>query len=300
MQSLVAMTGVVYGIKHMASVGLDWLAPAGIIAGVVAGVLFVRRQLRQATPLLDIRLFKHSIFTGAILINMLSLAFLIGFVFFATQFLQLVLEMPPLRASLALVPGQVLAIIAGMAVVPVARRMPAHALMTLLLAFAGTAFLLTAASTGQQDLLWIIVAFALLNIGVGAITTVSNDLVLAAAPANKAGAASAISETAYEVGTVLGTTVLGGVVTAYYRTSLQLPDFLTSPQTMLAGETLAGAHHVALALSATQGSDLMSSAAQAFQGGMALVSWVTLGLAVMARLIAWRTFRANSLSPKAG
>lgn len=87
----------------------------------------------------------------------------------------------------------------------------------------------------------IVVAFALLNIGVGAIATVSNDVILSAAPANKAGAASAISETAYEVGVVLGTTVLGGLVTAYYRGTLHLPDFLSPMQMQLASETLAGA-----------------------------------------------------------
>jgi DHA2 family multidrug resistance protein-like MFS transporter len=52
---------------------------------------------------------------------------------------------------------------------------------------------------------------------------VSNELILASAPPAKAGAASAVSETAYELGAVLGTAVLGGILTAAYRTGIVLP-----------------------------------------------------------------------------
>jgi DHA2 family multidrug resistance protein-like MFS transporter len=90
---------------------------------------------------------------------------------------------------------------------------------------------------------------------------------------------------------VLGTTVLGGLVTAYYRGALQLPGFLSEVQTMLASETLSGAHHVAVQLSQDQAQALMTQAGSAFEGGINLVSWVTSGLALMAILIAWRALR---------
>src|SRR5699024_7990411 len=54
----------------------------------------------------------------------------------------------------------------------------------------------------------------------GAAEVVTNDLILAAVPANKAGAASAISETAYEFGSVMGTTVLGGLSTFVFGSAL--------------------------------------------------------------------------------
>jgi DHA2 family multidrug resistance protein-like MFS transporter len=158
------------------------------------------------------------------------------------------------------------------------------------MAFAGAAFLLVASMGSSLTVL--VVAFALLNIGVGAIATVSNDVILSAAPPAKAGAASAISETAYEVGVVLGTTVLGGVVTAYYRSALQLPMFLNDVQMMLATETLSGAHHVAAGLSGDQANELMTQAGRAFEGGIGLISWVTSGLALMVILMAWRCLRA--------
>ncbi|CAI8897987.1 MFS transporter [Pseudomonas sp. IT-P218] len=289
LQSMVALGAIVYGIKHSASHGIDWMALTTFATGLIAGGMFVRRQLRLPVPLMDLSLLRSGTFSGSVAINLMSLAFLVGFVFFATQFLQIVLQMSPLSASLALVPGQVMAIVVGVAIVPVAQRLQVHVLIPILMAFAGAAFLLVASMGSSLTVL--VVAFALLNIGVGAIATVSNDVILSAAPPAKAGAASAISETAYEVGVVLGTTVLGGVVTAYYRGALQLPDFLTEVQMMLARETLSGAYHVAADLSGDQAGELMAQAGRAFEGGIGLVSWVTSGLALMAILIAWRTLR---------
>ena len=184
-----------------------------------------------------------------------------------------------------------MAIIVGMLVVPVVQRVPVPVLVPVLLAFTGAAFLLVA-SLGAS-LTVVVVAFALLNIGVGAIATVSNDVILSAAPPAKAGAASAISETAYEVGVVLGTAVLGGLVTAHYRGALDLPAFLTPIQEHLASETLAGAHAVAAALTGDQASELMSIAVNAFEGGIGLMSWVTFALAVMAIVIARWTLRVS-------
>lgn len=298
LQSMAALGAIVYGIKHSASHGIDWMALTAFAVGAVAGWIFVRRQLRLPVPLMDLSLFRSGTFSGSIAINLMSLAFLVGFVFFTTQFLQIILQMSPLSASLALVPGQIMAIVVGMAVVPVAQRLQVHVLIPILMAFAGTAFLLVASMGSGLTVL--IVAFALLNIGVGAIATVSNDVILSAAPPAKAGAASAISETAYEVGVVLGTTVLGGVVTAYYRGALQLPGFLNDVQMMLASETLSGAHHVAAGLPTDQAGDLMTQAGRAFEGGIGLVSWVTFGLALMAILIAWRTLQAPKPQSAAG
>ncbi|WP_230390417.1 MFS transporter [Pseudomonas guariconensis] len=291
LQSMIALGALVYGIKHVASEGVDGLAMAAFIVGMAGGWLFVRRQLRLPVPLMDLTLFRNKTFSGSVAINLMSLAFLIGFVFFATQFLQIVLRMPALNASLALVPGQVLAIIVGMLVVPVAQRVPVSVLVPVLLAFTGAAFLLIA-SLGSS-LTVVVIAFALLNIGVGAIATVSNDVILSAAPPAKAGAASAISETAYEVGVVLGTTVLGGLITVYYRGVLRLPVFLTPVQERLASETLAGAHTVAAALAGDQASELMTIAGSAFEGGIGLMSWVTFALAAIAIVIARWSLRAS-------
>lgn len=290
LQSMVALTTLVYSVKHIASEGIDSIALAAFCTGLSAGWAFVRRQLRLSSPLMDLALFRNTTFATSIAVNLMSLALLIGFVFFATQCLQIILGMPPLRASLALVPGQAMAIAFGMLVVPVAKRVSANVLVPVLVACVAAAFLLVAGL--GTSLAVLVLAFAALNIGVGAIATVSNDIILSAAPPAKAGAASAISETAYEVGVVLGTTLLGGLLTASYRSTLALPGFLSTLQGNVARETLGGASSVASMLPADEAFELMSVAQTAFDGGITMVAWVAFSAAALTVLIARCTLRA--------
>ena len=60
-------------------------------------------------------------------------------------------------------------------------------------------------------------------------------------PAAKSGAASAVSETAYELGAVVGTATLGTIFTAFYRSSVALPGGLTEAQSADASESISGA-----------------------------------------------------------
>lgn len=161
LQSMVALGAIVYGIKHSAGEGADWMAMSSFAVGTIAGWMFVRRQLRLPVPLMDLSLFRSGTFSGSVLINLMSLAFLVGFVFFTTQFLQIVLQMSPLSASLALIPGQIMAIVVGMAVVPVAQRIQVHVLVPILMAFAGAAFLLVASMGSSLTVL--VVAFYLVE-----------------------------------------------------------------------------------------------------------------------------------------
>jgi DHA2 family multidrug resistance protein-like MFS transporter len=73
-------------------------------------------------------------------------------------------------------------------------------------------------------------------------------------PAAKSGAAAAISETGYEVGSLLGTAILGSILTASYQQHLSLPEPVaqTIPASSAdqARETLAGAMELAGSLPA--------------------------------------------------
>ena len=95
---------------------------------------------------MDLSLFRNKTFSGSVTINLMSLAFLIGFVFFATQLLQIVLGMSPLNASLALIPGQLMAIVVGILIVPIAQRVSVNVLIPILLAFTAGAFCWSPAS----------------------------------------------------------------------------------------------------------------------------------------------------------
>ena len=239
--SMAAMIPVVYAIKSLATEGPSLTAGGWAVLGVVMGVLFVRRQLRADIPMLDMALFRRGSFSGAILVNLLSVVALVGFLYFVSQHVQLVLGLTPMQAGFALVPGMAAMIIAGLAVVPISRRVRPAVLVPAGLVFSLAGYLLVAFTTADHGVGPLIVAFVVLAIGIGAAETVSNELILSSAPAEKAGAASAVSETAYELGAVLGTAILGGIITAFYRGALVLPDGLPAEAAHAARETLAGA-----------------------------------------------------------
>lgn len=289
--SMAAMVPVVYAIKSLAVDGPSWTVLAGAALGVAMGALFVRRQLRAEVPMLDMALFRRGSFSGAILVNLLSVVALVGFLYFVSQHLQLVLGLSPMVAGIALVPGMAAMIVAGLTVVPISRRVPPHVLVPSALLFSVAGYLVVAFTSQDQGVAPLIIAFVVLGIGIGAAETISNELILSSAPAEKAGAASAVSETAYELGAVLGTAVLGGIITAFYHSTLVLPAGLPVGAAAAAEETLAGAYTAAQALPAELGDALWDAAAAAFGSGVMVTSLIGAGLVVAAGAIAAVTLR---------
>ncbi|WP_431280308.1 MFS transporter [Leifsonia poae] len=289
--SLAAMAPVVYGIKSLASEGITVVGVLAIVVGVTAGALFVRRQLRRPIPMLDMRLFRRASFSGAVLINLLSVVSLVGFLFFVSQHLQLVLGLSPIGSGLVLLPGLVTMIIAGLLVVPISRRVRPSIVIPVGLLISATGYGLVAFLGGDAPASVLLVAFVLLGLGIGAAETVSNELILSSAPLDKAGAASAVSETAYELGAVLGTATLGTILTASYRSAVVLPEGLTSAQQHAAGETLGGATTVADQLPSTLGAQLLESARHAFDSGVALTAGIGVALMVGAAVVALVSLR---------
>jgi MFS transporter, DHA2 family, multidrug resistance protein len=285
--SLGTMVPIVYAIKEVAVEGLASAAPLWFVVGLGFGVLFVRRQLRRETPMLDMSLFRRGTFSGAIVVNLLSVVGLVGFLYFVAQHLQLVVGLSPLQSGLALVPGLVAMIASGLIVVPIAARLRPTLVVPAALAFSVAAYVMVAFSTGELWLL--IVGFVALGIGIGAAETVSNELILSSAPPAKAGAASAVSETAYELGAVLGTAVLGGILTALYRAQLVVPAGVPAEAADAARETLAGAIAVSESLPADLAAQLTQAAAHAFDSGVTVTALIGAGLIVVAGVVAATT-----------
>ncbi len=285
------MVPLIYGIKALATEGLGFGSIVPVLAGLTLGFLFARRQLRQRNPMLDVRLFRNPVFSGAVAANLLSIFSLVGFLYFVSQHLQLVVGQSPTRAGLTLLPGLVISIVTGLLVVRLARRIrPAYLVAAgLLLNAAGYLTVLLNSSGSGSGLL---LAFVLLGAGVGMSETISNDLILATAPAAKAGAASAISETAYEVGAVLGTAVLGSILAAAYRFHVAVPDSLSASAQQDAGQTLGGAINAAATLPSGQAGELLASARHAFDSGAGLVAAVGLVLMLAAAAMSILTLRS--------
>ncbi len=292
--SIATMLPIVYGIKNLATDGPLLVSATAAFIGLASGVAFVTRQLHRPDPMLDVRLFTVRAFSGAVLVNLLALFSLVGFLFFVSQHLQLVLGLSPLDAGLILLPGLLVTIVAGLAVVPVVRHLPPHAVVSVSLLFSAVAYAMIALLDDGGSAGFLMLAFVILGLGVGASETISNDLILSTVPAAKAGAASAISETAYEVGSVLGTAVLGSILLATYQQNLVLPGGLTDAQVESSTETLGGAVEVASQLTPAGASLLRDSAFHAFDSGVTITSGIAALLMVGASVLAAWSLRGSA------
>ncbi|HEY5821900.1 MAG TPA: MFS transporter [Propionibacteriaceae bacterium] len=289
--SLLTLVPLVLSIKTVAHEGLSALAVGSLVLGVAAGVAFVRRQLRSANPLLDMRLFAIKPFTVAIVANLLSFFSVVGFTFFEAQQLQLVLGYEPFTAGLLLVPAAVAAVIAGLGAVALVKRVPKRHAMSAGLLIAAMAYAVLIVAPEPIGVIALVVGSVVLSIGLGLAETVANDVIVASVPADRAGAAAGVSETAYELGTVLGFAVLGTIITTVYRNNVDLPAGLSAEQEQNARETLGGAVRVSESLSAGDASALLRSAATAFDSGVGVAAIIAMVVMIAAAVVVNRAMR---------
>ena len=288
--SLLTMVPLVYGIKSLATEGLSPAPAAAMGFGLLMGYVFVRRQKQLASPLLDMGLFGNRIFSTAITANVLALFSFNGFILFLAQHLQLLEGLRPTEAGIAMIPALVATVLAGLLVVPLVRSIRPGFVVAGGLSLSATGYLMVAFGDHSGGPAILLGALLVLALGVGAAETISNDLILGAVPPEKSGAAAAISETGYEIGSLLGTAVLGSVLTASYQRNLVLPDGIllegvaagdTGHGIAQARETLAGAMELAHSLPAPLLADALTSAAKAaFESGVHVTA--SIGLVLMA------------------
>ncbi|HEU4666347.1 MAG TPA: MFS transporter [Arthrobacter sp.] len=288
--SLFTMVPVVYGIKELATEGPVAAALGSIALGLAMGMAFVRRQQRLHSPLLDVSLFRNRVFSMAIAANVLALFSFNGFILFLAQHLQLIEGMSPSAAGMAMIPALVATMVSGLAAVPAVKKVrPGFVVAAgLAMSAAGYSLVTFGSHAGGSSLL--LAALLMLALGVGTAETISNDLILGSAPREKSGSAAAISETGYEIGAVLGTAVLGSILTASYQHNLRLPAGLAeaapAQSTTHASETLAGAMELAAALPPPLADAVRQAAAAAFDSGVHVTAAIGLVLMATAAVLA--------------
>lgn len=219
--SIGAIVPLVLAVKTLAHDGPNLTVIVSTVLGLGLGSLFLRRQRSLAQPLIDVSLFRLPAFTWSVLSSVIAIFAMVGLLYFFSQYLQLVREYSTLRAGLAELPLS-LASIAVVIVIGalVARLGQGRAIgVGQLLCALGLAGFALAESASSY--VWLGGALALIGAGSGIAFTVATDAVLGSVPAERSGAASAISETGMEMGAALGIAVLGTVQDLGYRAFLR-------------------------------------------------------------------------------
>ncbi|HEX7744977.1 MAG TPA: MFS transporter [Micromonosporaceae bacterium] len=299
--SLAAILPVIYGLKEIARDGWATAPIVAVVAGVLVGVAFVRRQRRLTSPLLDLRLFADRSFRSALAAGLAIGVVMAGVTLTSTLYLQAVHGLSPLHAGLWLIP-QNIAMAAGMMISPVlARRIRPADLMTAGLLVAGLGLLVQTRTDAAGGVGAVVVGLTLAAVGISPTMALTMNLILASTPPEKAGSAASISETSGEFGVAVGVAALGSLATIVYRGHLAIPAGTPVEADHAARQGITAATNAAQHLPGALGADLLDAARTAFTAGLTTVAGVGaavfVGLAVLAA-VAFRHVPATGTAPE--
>ncbi len=295
-----SMLFIVYAIKHGAQDGIDATTIVTAVVGLALGTVFVIRQRKAANPLIDVTLFAERAFSAAVVVQFLVIFAMTGFSLFASQYLQLVVGLGPLEAGLwLLIPA--VAAGAGAVLAPTLSKVIETGTIIagglLFIAFGCAAMVFIAADSGLPLLL---TGMAMVTFGIGAASTLNSDIVLTAAAPEKAGAASALSETGAELGGAVGIAILGTIGSTVYRHRMEdaIPAGTPSEVADPARETIGGATAVADYLPEPFASQLSAVANSSFVDGFNLAAGWSAGLMAVSALVVFVLLRRQTASAK--
>ena len=286
--SLVAVLAVIYGLKRIAQDGLDGAAAASIVAGLAVGAGFVRRQRRLADPLIDLRLFRLPAFNAALAANTFGFFVNFGIAVFIAQYLQLVVGLSPFEAGLWTVPYAAAFIVGSLLTPLFVRRIRPGFVIAGGLAVAGAGFVVLAQVDGDSALATVVTGSVVFALGLAPVYTLAADLMVGAAPPERAGGAAGISETSSEFGGALGIAALGAAGTAVYRAQIEdaVPAGVPPGPAEAARETLGAAVAAGEELPGRVDSELVDAARDAFTQALQLTAALSAAVAFGAATLA--------------
>ncbi|MEU6615577.1 MFS transporter [Streptomyces parvus] len=266
--SLVSILSIIYGLKELARHGVDPLPVAAIGAGLAVGTAFVKRQGTMEHPLLDLKLFRVTAFTAALLILMVSMLGTGGGYLFITGFLQMVEGMSPMEAGLWMVPSAVVSILAAQAAPVFAERFRLSTVVgvSLLIGTAGYAMLVFVVPVGGLPLL--LAGFVIIFVGVGTFGALGTNLVVGSVPPERGGSAAALSSISGDLGNALGVATLGSLGAAVYRDTIAPPPGIPVDASEAARASMEGAVAAARQLPPEAADALMTAARAAYTSGL--------------------------------
>ena len=238
-----------------------------------------------------------------------------GALVFIAQYLQLVLGLSPLHAGLWTTPFAGAFIVGSMLTPVIARRLRPEYVMVGGLALSAVGFGVLTQVGGPSGLAVLVTGFVVYSLGLAPVFTLATDMIIGSAPPERAGAASAISETGSELGGALGIriealnangrplgiAILGSIGTAVYRSGMAEAVLAgVSPEAAEAARgTLGGALAVAGRMPDHLGAELINTARSAFAQALELSALISVVLVVATAIVAALLLRTRELKLRA-
>lgn len=295
LQLIVGILLAIYGLKEIGKHGWSFTTVILIVLGLALLTAFTARQARLDQPLVDVSLFRSLPFSLAVLANVAGVFALTGILYFLPQYAQLVLNKAPMAAGLWALPIAAAAILGAVCAPSLSKKFPVGWVIGGGLVIASIGYFTLTHLGVDEALALAFFGGGLVGLGVGLADTLANDVIIATAPPQRAGAAAGISETAYELGGVLGTAILGSIGLNTYRHKLEnaMPTIFPDELVRHATETLGDATHIAQQLPEPAMQQFLDHAYRAFVDGMTKSFFVGMIVVAIAGIGAIVTLRSR-------
>jgi EmrB/QacA subfamily drug resistance transporter len=204
------------GVEHGWLSAITLACAVGTVAAVAG---FVLRERRAAAPMIDLALFRSGPVRGAALTQLGASVAFASVLFGLILHFQYAYGWSPMRAGLANLPVIVTMIVAT----PIAEQLAAR-LGHRLACLVGTGLLVGAllgmAWAVEHGYLAIAAMMVLMTIGLRTIMTICAVALVEAMPGNRTSIGAALNDTSQEIGTSIGTAVVGTFIAALVTTTL--------------------------------------------------------------------------------
>lgn len=203
--------------------GDTWIVTS-LIAAAVFAVAFVVVESRTEKPMVPLRFFKSTTFTGTNIDAFMISFLLAGVSFFFTLFLQNVHGYSPVRSGLSLLPlvfaMMILSPISGAAV----NRIGSRRLISAGMLVTGIGNLLMLLSGVDTSYYILVPSLIVMGLGMSLIFAPMTTAMLNSVDNEKSGVASAVNGAIREIGTATGIALLGTVMNRVYQTHFNASD----------------------------------------------------------------------------
>ncbi|MFI7588353.1 MFS transporter [Spongisporangium articulatum] len=192
---------------------------ASIVGSVLAGLAFVRHERRSAAPMLDLNLFRGGTVSGAAIAQIGTSIAMASVMFGLILHFQYAYGWSPMKAGLANLPMIATMLLATPFSETLVKQF-GHRVACLV----GSVFLAGAVAglswSVGHGYLAIAVCMVLMTVGLRIVMTTCAIALVDAMPGNRTSMGTALNDTAQEVGTSIGTAVVGTMIAALVTSSL--------------------------------------------------------------------------------
>ncbi|MDV6259795.1 MFS transporter [Rhodococcoides yunnanense] len=291
--SLVGVTGLVWAIIEAPHLG--WLSTISVVFYVLSAlvlVVFVWWELRNPSPILDMRLFRIRRFSLPALAIGVAYFSMFGFLFMITQYFQGVMELSPLEFGVHTLPFAASIAVGAPVATVLAQRIGTTALIVTGLVIMSSGMLIAGQTKVDTPYFGpVLLSMVLMGLGLAIVQGPATESIMSSVMLDEAGAGSAVNDTTREIGGTLGVAVLGSIMASIYTTSVKpvvdaVPDTLMNPdQKNFARETVISVIEIVKsptpALFESAKADLILNLKTFALEGFQLASYVTVGASIL-------------------